>query len=213
MKSMRLTLRLLSTASMIALLSSASIAQPPGGGFTPPPGMMEKIKLWQKYGKEHAKVSELSQTIYKLEKVNEEDGLKFDKKQASAMLGIMNSYKSKTSMTEDEAATATKKVTGLLSQKQIKKMVTIASPWGGGGRPGGGGGFGGGGGKMGGGAPGGKMGGPGGKMGGPGGMPAFPDPPKTGYNPFNPDSLPGMMKERSKKGLDDFKTALSAQAK
>ena len=212
MKSMRLAFGLLATTSMIALLTSGAIAQPPGGGFTPPPGFMEKIKAWQKYGKEHAKLSELRDSIYKIEKVNEEDGLKLDKKQASTMLGIINSYKSKPSMTEDEASGANKKVTGLLNLKQIKKMVTIPSPFGGGGRPGGGGGGFGGGGKMGGGAPGGKMGGgpPGGKM---GGMPAFPDPPKVGYNPFNPDSLPGMMKERTKKSLDDFKAALTSQAK
>ncbi len=209
MKSTRLTLGLLATTSMIALLTSGAIAQPPGGGnFTPPPGFMEKIKLWQKYGKEHAKLSELRDSIYKIEKVNEEDGLKLDKKQAATMLGIINSYKSKPSMTEDEASGANKKVTGLLNLKQIKKMVTIPAPFGGGGRPGGGGGRPGGGGGFG----GGKMGGgpPGGKM---GGMPSFPDPPKVGYNPFNPDSLPGMMKERTKKSLDDFKTALSAQAK
>ena len=69
MKSMRLTFGLLATTSMIALLTSGAIAQPPGGGFTPPPGFMEKIKAWQKYGKEHAKLSELRDSIYKIEKV------------------------------------------------------------------------------------------------------------------------------------------------
>ena len=208
MTTKRIGLATLFAMGAIALLSSAAIAQPPGGGggFQMPPGMMEKIKAWQKYGKEHAKVSELSTTLYKIEKVNDEDDLKLDKKQSATMLAIISSYKSKATMTEDEASSATKKVTTLLTQKQIKKMVTIPSPWGGGGRPGGGGGGGFGGGRPGGGGGAPKMGGPGGKM------PDFPDPPKTGYNPFNPDSLPGMMKERSKKALEDFKTALTKQS-
>ena len=201
MTTKRISLSALFVMGAITLLSSAAIAQPPGGGggFNMPPGMMEKIKALQKYAKEHAKVTELGQTIYKIGKVNEEDELKLDKKQSVAMLAVINSYKSKTALTEDEAGTASKKMTGLLSQKQIKKMVTIPSPWarGGGGRPGGG-------------APGGG-GGP--KMGGPGGkMPTIPDPPKGSYNPFNPESLPGMMKEMSKKNLSNLTDALAKQS-
>jgi len=39
----------------------------------------------------------------------------------------------------------------------------------------------------------------------------FPDPPKTGINPFNPSSLSGMMKDMAKKSLDDFRGQLEKQ--
>ena len=40
----------------------------------------------------------------------------------------------------------------------------------------------------------------------------FPDPPKTGINPFNPDSMSGMMKDMMKKSLGDFKSQLEKQS-
>lgn len=194
MTTKRIGLASLFAVGAIALLSSAAIAQPPGGM---PPGMMEKIKAMQKYFKDHAKVVELSESVYKIEKLNEDDDQKLDKKQSATMLAIMNANKSKMALSEDEASTLNKKVTGLMTQKQTKKLVTIPIPWkqnrGGGGAS--------------------RMGGGAGKMGGgpPGGF-KMPEMPKSGYNPFNPDSLPDMMKERSKKSLEDFKAALTKQA-
>jgi len=59
-------------------------------------------------------------------------------------------------------------------------------------------------------------GGPGGPMGGPGAMGGFqlPDPPKGGYNPLNPDTLPfEIIRPMAKKGLADFTATLQKQAK
>ena len=84
----------------------------------------------------------------------------------------------------------------------------------GGGRPGMAGGAAGG--RMGGGMDsGGRMGGGGrpGMTGGPGGF-KIPDPPKTGYNPLNPATLPfEQQRPRAKKNLDEFTAALQAKAK
>ena len=191
----------------LALLQVGAIAQPPGGGM--PPEIAAKIKLWQKYSETHKKQTSLSQTLRKVEGMNKEDDYKLDKAQASKMLAIMNSWAKKGPMTEDEAGTVTKQINAFLTIKQIKKMTTMPNGFG---RQGGGGG-------MGGGRPGGGMGAPGGgRPGGPGGARpggfTFPDPPKTGMNPFNAETVPaGMIKDMTTKSLSDFREALMSQSK
>ncbi len=61
---------------------------------------------------------------------------------------------------------------------------------------------------------GGRMGGrPAGGPGGPGGF-KIPDPPKTGFNPLNPATLPfERQRPRAQKNLDEFTAALQAKAK
>jgi hypothetical protein len=79
----------------------------------------------------------------------------------------------------------------------------------GGGRPGGAGAPGGPGGPG-----GGRPGGPGGRMGGPGGSFKMPDPPKHGYNPLNPDTLPfEQSRPGAKKRLDEFTSKMQAKTK
>jgi hypothetical protein len=202
---MRIGLTVLLAASAITLLNISATAQGFGGGQMPPE-IQAKIKLWRKYSEEHKKATNLGQTVRKVEGMNKEDDFKLDKKQSGKMLSIMKTWSTKPTMSEDEAGTVTKEINSFLTIKQIKKMTTMPNGFG---RPGGGGGPGGGGAGGGGGAR------PGGGAGGPGGAPGrmnFPDPPKTGINPFNPNAMSGMFKDMMKKSLDDFRTQLESQA-
>ncbi len=215
------------SVGVIGLMSSAVIAQPPGGGppgggFQMTPEMKAKREAWNKYNGVHKNLDLLSKLMPKIEKLNEEDDLKYTKPQAVKLLGLLKTWVPKKSLSEDEAGALIKSLNGTLTTKQIKKMTTYPDRGGrpggggfGGGRPGGGGPPGGGppgggpppgggGGRPGGGPPGGKMGG-GFKM---------PDPPKGSYNPLNADTIPFEgRRPRVKKAIEDFKNQLTAQAK
>ena len=195
----RLGLAVVIAGGALGATGSPAGAQGPGGGM--PPEIAAKIKLWQKYGEQHKKASDLGMTVRKIEGMNKEDGFKLDKTQSAKVLTVMKTWSTKPALTEDEAGTAMKQLNSALTVKQIKKMTTMPAGFG---RPGGGGGPGGG--RPGGGAPG------GGRPGGPGGPMAFPDPPKTGINPFNPDSMSGPMKIMAQKSLESFKADLEKQA-
>ena len=219
MKPKRAGFSSLATIGAMTLLSAAAIAQPPGGG--PPPGgggggRFQMSPEWKKYNESHKHLRELSQLMGKVEKLNQEDDLKFAKPQAVKLLSLINKNAPKKSLSEDDADSLIKSINGLMTTKQIKKMTTFTDMRGG--RPGGG--------APGGGAPGGRPPGGGGPPGGfgggrpggggPPGGGAFkmPEVPKTGYNPLNPDTLPfERMRPRAKKGLDDLKAELSKQAK
>ncbi len=197
------------TAGVIGLVGGSARAQGPGGQM--PPEFAAKLKLWRKYGEDHKKASTLGLAVRRIEGMNKEEGFKLDKKQSAKVLAIMKTYGSKPSMTEDEAGAATSALNSVLTVKQVKKMTTMPNGFGrsgamGGGRPGGPGG-----GAPGGGGP--RPGGPGGGPGGPGGGFTLPDPPKTGINPFNPNSMSGPLKDMMKKNLDTFKSDLQKQSK
>ena len=184
-------------------VSTVTLAQPPGGGGMPP-AIQAKIKAWQKWRENNKGVSNLGTAIRQVEEIDKDPGTKLDKKQAGVMLGIINEWKSKPTMNDDQAKGVLKKMTAALNVKQIQKMQTI-QPFGGGR----GGGMGGG--RPGGGAPGGGGGRPGGGAPG-GGMPSFPDPPKGGFNPFNADTLPfEAMRPMAKKNMNDFVTSLKSR--
>ncbi len=149
-------------------------AQPPGG---PPPGMMQKIKAWQKWGDQHKKLTLLGDQLFQIEKMDGEAGYGLSKGQAGKMLQILNPWRLKTNMTEDQASGLNKQIGNVLTIKQVKRLTQIEPPsvtmkkrGFGGGRP-----------RPGGGRPGGAPG---------GGFPQIPDPPKTGWNPLNADSMP-----------------------
>ncbi len=205
-----MNLRAIISASAIAILGAVSIpsaqAQGPGGGFQMPPEMQAKINAWKKWSEAHKGISNLGTLMYQVEQLDKAPGFELNKVQSVKVLGIMKPWRTKTDMTDDQAKVVAKSITGLLTDKQVKKLTTIESPFG---RRGGGGGAGGG--RPGGGAPGGGGARPGGAG---GGMPKIPDPPKGGYNPLNPDTLPfEQMRPRAKKSMDDFTAELQAKAK
>jgi hypothetical protein len=202
MVTLRLGLAVAIGAASMSLLANTAVAQGFGGGQMPPE-VQAKMKLWKKYSDEHKKATNLGQTVRKVENMNKEDDYKLDKKQSAKMLAIMRTWSSKPSLSEDEAGTITRQINSFLTIKQIKKMTTMPNGFGrgsggaAGSRPGGG--------------PGGAGGRPAGAGGRPGGF-SFPDPPKTGINPFNANSMPGMMHDMMKRSLDDFRGQLEKQA-
>jgi len=178
---------------------------PGGGGFQPTPEMKAKFAAWQKYRDQHKNLTNLSTMLRQIREVDKDPQTQFTKAQAGKLLPILKAWRNKPTMTEDQAQSVSKQIGAILTEKQLKKMATI-KPRGfgggpGGGRPGGPGGPGGGG-------PGGPGGGRPGGPGGPGGF-QMPDPPKGGYNPLNPDTLPfERMRPQAKKSLDEFTASL-----
>jgi hypothetical protein len=214
---------------------------PGGPGGAIPPEMQAKMKAWQKWNETHKGIGDLQTLLRKVERLDKEPGAELNKQQAGKMLAIIKPWRTKTEMTNDQANGVTKAVMGVLNPTQTAKLATMQGGRGGmgGGRRGGGEGGPGsstggtprlagpgapptapggpGGGRPGGGPGGGRMGGvPAGGPGGPGGPGGFkmPDPPKNGYNPLNPATLPfEQMRPRAKKNLDDFTAELQAKAK
>lgn len=172
------------------VFTTGAMAQGPGGGGMPP----EMQKLMAEFQKmRNSPKGKLGITLRTLGELDKDPKTKLTKPQATKILGALNPWKAKTTMTQDQAAALNKQITGTFSLAQIKKQATMGQGGGmGGGRPGGGGGMGGGrpggGGGMGGGRPGG---------GGPGGPGGF-DPKKmldqvkksANANPINPMSYP-----------------------
>ncbi len=186
-------------AGACAVGAPRGIAQGGPGGFQMPPEMRAKIAAWQKWRDQHKNLSNLQMMLYQVQEVDKDPATKLTKPQAGKMLAILKTWRSKPTMSDDQAKQVSKSIGGMLTDRQLKKMSTVQPPWAR--RGGGGGGFGGG--RPGGGRPGGP----------PGGF-TFPDPPKNGYNPLNPDTLPfERMRPMAKKSLDDFTAQLQAQAR
>lgn len=189
----------------VAVIGVATVVTPGaqaqgGGGFQMPPEIQAKIKAWQKWRDTHKGISQLQTLMFQLRELDKDPANKLTKPQAKKVLGAIKPWRTKATMSDDQAKSVVKQISGDLTDKQLKKMSTFQPPWarmggGGGGRPGGG--FGGG--RPGGGGP------PGG--GRPGGF-TFPDP--KDYNPLNPDTLPFEgMRPQAKKGMDDFMADLA----
>ena len=199
----------LMVGSLMAIGSAGVQAQPPGGGFNMPPEMKAKIGAWKKWSEEHKNVAALGKTLRGIETINKEPETQLNKQQSAKMLTIVNTWKTKPDMTEDQAKDVQKQITAMLNDKQLKRLN--APGMGGFGGPGGGG-------RPGGGFAGGRPGGPGGGRppggpGGPGGF-KFPDPPKGSFNPLNADTLPfEQARPMAKKSMADFTASLQKQAK
>ena len=162
----RVTLTAAALAGTLFAATPNAQAQPPGGM---PPGMMQKIKAWQKWADQHKKLTLLGDQVFQIEKMDAEPNYALSKGQAGKMLQILNPWRGRTSMTEDQASGLNKQIGNVLTIKQIKRMTQIEPPsvtmkkrglGGGAGVP------------------------------KPGGMPALPDPPRSGWNPFNAETIP-----------------------
>jgi hypothetical protein len=204
-----------------------------GGGFQMPPGMMEKVRAWQKFRENHKNFEGLQRTMYAIGEMDKDPKTQLTKPQAKSMLAVLRTWRNKPVMSNDQALQVNKQLTAGMSVAQIKKIATVEMPrgfgGGGGGRRGGPGGGGGGGfGGPGGGGPGGggggfggpgggRPGGPGGggpggggRPGGPGGF-TMPDPRE--YNPLNPDTIPfERARPRAKQRMSELMAKLQARA-
>ena len=201
-------------AALIVLAPAAVIAQgPPGGGgaggFQPTPEMLAYRKKMDKFNANNKHFASLTRTLRSLGKLEEDSKTALTKDQAKKFLGIYKAWKSKPTMSNDQAKDVNKQINSILTIAQIKKLNT-----GGQGMGRGGGGFGGGG-RPGGGGPGG--GGPGGGRPG-GGMGSFKMPEPSLYNPFNPSTSPfakanPQMAQRFTQRYNEFISKLEAKAK
>ncbi len=165
-----------------ALLPLGARAQFGGGGM--PPGIMHKIQEWKTWRSQHKNLSNLGTMVYQLQQLEQDSAHRLNKVQAHKLLVIMQKWSGKKSMTEAQAHTVQVDIGNILTLPQIQKMTTYQMPWANGNRGGGGG---------------------GGFGGGKPGKFVFPDPPKGGYNPLNPATLPFVqMRPQAKKSMAEF---------
>ena len=171
-----------------------------------PPEMQKMMGEFQKM--RNSPKGKLGVTIRALQQFGEDPKTKVNKAQATKILALMAPWKSKPTMSQDDAGKLNKAITGTFTIAQIKKQATMGQGGMGGGRPGGGG--------MGGGRPGGGGGMGGGRPGGGGGMGNF-DPKKmmegikksANANPMNPASYPDSpFKQRMVDGFNKLVTEL-----
>jgi hypothetical protein len=173
------------------------------------PEMQKAMEGFRKWRDSHKNVMAVGQTVRGLAECEKDPKTALNKAQAQKVLAVLKSWRTKPTMSNDQAKEVNKQLNASLNVTQIKKIASIPA-FGrggqGGGRPGGGmggppGGGGPGGGRPGGGAPG----GPGG-----GGFRMPSGPPKE-FNPLNPDTIPmERMKQSAKQRLDDLNKALAA---
>lgn len=212
----RLLLAVLATLSVLAapITMHSVLAQGPGGGFDPSqmsPEMRANFDKMRKFRDENKQVFALSQTIRAFDAMENDPKTKFTPAQAKTIIAVINKWKVKKALSNDEATVVNKSLTASLTIPQIKTLAAEAArrgPGGGGGRMGGGGGgFGGGGG----GRPGGGGGFGGGGGGRPGGGGGFKMPDMHPFNPLNPETAV-FGKERAQKRMSDLMTMLQARA-
>lgn len=172
------------------------------GGFQPPPAMMAKMQAWRHWRDSHKNVTALQRTLGALNQMEQDPQTKLNKTQAHAVLVVINRWKGKPALTDEQARQVNTQVTTPLNLQQIKAIATASQGrrggfggGGGGGRPGGGG-FG------------------GGRPGGPGGRPAFDPasfPSPRDYNPLNPATNPMVRaRSRAQQRLAQLTSALAA---
>ena len=213
----RLLVAVVAVASLLVapIAQSAVWAQGPGGGgfggggggFTPSPEMQAAFAKMRKFRDENKQVFALSQTLRAFGEMDKDPKTTFTAPQAKTILGVINKWKSKPSLTNEQATTVNKELTKALTIPQIKKLASEANN-----RRGFGGG--GGGGRPGGGRPGGGGGGFGGGGGRPGGGGGFKIPEFKPFNPLNPNTLPeGRMKEGGVRRMNELITELKSKAK
>lgn len=202
-------------AALLMTVTGPVLAQGPGGGgFQMPP---ELTKAFEKMRTARKNRMQVGQMVRALADLNKDPKTALTKDQAKTVLGVINSWKSKPDMSEDQAKAVSKQLTAPLGKNlaQLKALTTSIQErgrmGGGGGRMGGGGGPGGGGGRPGGGGP-----------GGPGGGAFDPkaiarrieDSLKKPYNPFNAATWgEGPWIQRMKDSFDGSVKTISDKAK
>ncbi|GIV18486.1 MAG: hypothetical protein KatS3mg023_0237 [Armatimonadota bacterium] len=185
---------------LLVITAVAAIAQPPpgAGGFQMTPEMQRQMEAWRKWREAHKYTFQLTSTLRALEEIDKDPKTKLTPAQAKKILTVLQPYRNKPKMTQDDAKNALKGIKAALNVNQLNAIARIEAERrnrrGGFGGPGGGG-MGmrpGGPGGPPGGAPGARPGGSpgaGGRPSAPGGNFRMPDPSQMkDFNPFKPDT-------------------------
>lgn len=182
---------------LLVITAVAAIAQPPpgAGGFQMTPEMQRQMEAWRKWREAHKYTFQLTSTLRALEEIDKDPKTKLTPAQAKKILTVLQPYRNKPKMTQDDAKNALKGIKAALNVNQLNAIARIEAERrnrrGGFGGPGGGG--------MGmrpgapggppAGAPGARPGGAPGAGGRPGGNFRMPDPSQMkDFNPFKPDT-------------------------
>jgi len=191
-------LALWTSVLLLAAAAVAAVAQPPpgAGGFQMTPEMQRRMEEFRKWRETHKYTFQLTSTLRALEQIDKDPKTKLTPAQAKKILAVLQPYRDKPKMTQDDAKNALKGIKAALSVDQLNAMARFEAERrnrrGGFGGPGGGG--------MGmrpGSSPGGPPGGaPGARPGGapgagnrPDGNFRMPNPAQMkDFNPFKPDT-------------------------
>lgn len=191
-------LALWTSVLLLAVAAVAAVAQPPpgAGGFQMTPEMQRRMEEFRQWREAHKYTFQLTSTLRALEQIDKDPKTKLTPAQAKKILAVLQPYRNKPKMTQDDAKNALKGIKAALSVDQLNAMARFEAERrnrrGGFGGPGGGG--------MGmrpGGSPGGPPGGaPGARPGGapgagnrPGGNFRMPNLAQMkDFNPFKPDT-------------------------
>ncbi len=181
---------------LLLITAVAAVAQPPpgAGGFQMTPEMQKQMEAWRKWREAHKYTFQLTSTLRALIEIDKDPKTKLTPAQAKKILAVLQPYRNKPKMTQDDAKNALKGIKAALNVNQLNAIARIEAERrnrrGGFGGPGAGAG-----GGMGmrpggpGGAPGPRPGGAPGAGGRPGGSFRMPDPSQMkDFNPFKPDT-------------------------
>lgn len=177
---------------LLVVAAIAAIAQPPpgAGGFQMTPEMQRRMEEFRKWREAHKYTFQLTSTLRAIEQIDKDPKTKLTSAQAKKILAVLQPYRNKPKMTQDDAKNALKGIKAALNVNQLNAIARIEAERrnrrGGPGGPGpGGGGMG----MMRPGAPGGQPGGAPGAGGRPGGSFRMPNPAQMkDFNPFKPDT-------------------------
>ncbi|GBC95588.1 hypothetical protein HRbin16_01379 [bacterium HR16] len=188
--------RLTLWAGMLLLVMAAftAVAQPPpgAGGFQMTPEMQRRMEEFRKWREAHKYTFQLTSTLRAIEQIDKDARTKLTPAQAKKILAVLQPYRNKPKMTQDDAKNALKGIKAVLNVNQLNAIARIEAERrnrrGGPGGPGGGMGMMRPGGQPG-GAPGARPGGAPGAGGRPGGGFRMPNPAQMkDFNPFKPDT-------------------------
>ena len=114
---------ILSALAVTALSVSAVSAQAPGAPQMTPQ-MQARMKAWAKFRDTHKNVSSLQQTLFGLSELEKDSKTKLTKAQSKTILGAIQPWRKKPVMTDAQALKLNKQITGVLTQSQLKKIIT-----------------------------------------------------------------------------------------
>ncbi len=178
--------------AMLGFCAPGAMAQGVGGGQMSPE-MQARMKAWQKWRESHKGLANLQTMLFQIRQLDKDPSTQLTKAQAAQMLPILTAWRHKPTMSDDQARQVSKQLGSILTVKQLKKMSTFQFR------------------RRGGAGSGPRPAGAGSGQRRPGG---FPNPPTGGFNPLNPESLPGsQQRPQSRRSVDELIEALSKRAK
>jgi len=118
----------LCTGVLLLLITAvAAVAQPPpgAGGFQMTPEMQRQIEAWRKWREAHRYTFQLTNTLRALIEIDKDPKTKLTPAQAKKILAVLQPYRNKPKMTQDDAKNALKGIKAALNVNQLNAIARI----------------------------------------------------------------------------------------